>query len=910
MTPRTTIGNNFPGAVNYQYTGRLNAPSDKQPVILFAQGVRTDNAQVMGADFEWGCTLNPNVSNPVWHTSISFNPSDAEKLTNEKMLAVAQDFRKEMGLLGTQCVIIRHFDKEDNQHLHILVNRVADDGHSISDGRNFYRSKLAVAKLCEEHGLTPAAGQRPELQHPERIVGAYDKAGAEIRQAIAYGLQTACERAQLWQELQKKDITATESSRGVTFAKDGFTFSGSQVAKGYSLGGIDRQLATNRVAQAAREEQQQAEAREHERVRVQAQQALTGLVDQKAFASHAEFIGQVAVQGYTFVTDPAGEAQLRHEASARQFDLTQVQPGGATACPLWEQVEAVVLEKAADERARQAARREEARRETEQALTQTRDSGLSRPEQFYYRLQKQPYDLVHDPQTRELTHVRHQKSGELFTYAEVQPGGAGAPPLAEQLTTAVQTKQQRITAQQQLAAGRDWAQGRARVENVTTQVREDQQFFDRDELAAQLKRQGVTLLPPPAAGLSQLFLLDATKQVFLEREVMRGGSLDEMLTGATERRTTRRQEAWTQTSRDIEQTLHAPETPLTSIQNYKQQLEARGYKLHQQSGQVMEIEHLASGERFDLKEVQPGGPTAPSLAKQVRDVLAQQKQQQEMQAQPTKDVEQVLKAKNFTTWPEFEAQVQARSYQFVTGLDGRTCLLHEQSRQLTPLAELRPNGQDLTTQVNEVIAARRAELVLGQIEVLPSPERTAAQRATDVQAALEAAGVQVNVTSLLAAGAGGGVVLTYTHSVQGAQLDEINKELQALQQSKNILVREQDKGFGQPPAEWPVRRGEYAQVTLVLADAQAQHTAAPGESVTALLQQTGATVREMPGTTAGALVLEVAYHTERTDVKTLTKLLDQCQGEEAGNQVHETDRVRQSRGGQAPKAEVTFEHEP
>jgi|GEM_PF-1196935 len=909
MTLRNTIGDNFPGAVNYQYTGRLNAPSDKQPLILFAEGVRTDNAQVMGADFEWGCTLNPNVSNPVWHTSISFNPSDAEKLTNEKMLAVAQDFRKEMGLLGTQCVIIRHFDKEDNQHLHILVNRVADDGHSIPDGRNFYRSKLAVAKLCEEHGLTPAAGQRPELQHPERIVGAYDRAGAEIRQAIAYGLQTACERAQLWQELQKKDITVTESSRGVTFAKDGFTFSGSQVAKGYSLGGIDQQLAINRVAQAQREEKQQAEAREHERVRMQARQALTELIDQKAFASHAEFRGQAAAQGYTFVTGPAGEAQLRHEASARQFDLAQVQPGGSAARPLWEQVEAVVLEKAAVERARQAARREEARRETEQVLTQTRDSGLSRPEQFYYRLQKQPYDLMYDPQTRELTHVRHQKSGELFTYAEVQPGGAGAPPLAEQLATAVRTEQQRVRAQQELAAGRDWAQDRMQVENVTTRVRDARQFFDRDELAAQLKGQGVTLLPPPAAGQPQLFRLDATAQLFREREVLRSGSLAEMLTGAAERRDTRRQEAWAQTSRDIEQTLHAPEKPLTSIRNYQQQLEARGYKFRPQPGQAMEIEHLASGERFELRQVQPGGPGAPALDSQVRDVLAQQKQQQEMQAQPTKDVEHVLAAKNFTTWPEFEAQVQAKGYQFVTGLDGRACLLHEQSRQLSPLEELQPTGRDLAAQVNEIIAARQAELVLGQIEVLPSPERSAAQRATNLQTQLEAVGVQVNVTFLPAAGAEG-VVLTYTHAVRGAQLDEINKELQAVQQSKNILVREQDQGFGQPPVEWPVRRGEHAQVMLVLADAEAQHTAAPGESVSTLLQQTGATVREMPGATAGALVLEVAYHTERTDVKTLTKLLDQWQHEKSVIQIHETDRARQSRGGQAPKAEITFEYVP
>lgn len=797
MTTRTVIGDNFPGAVGYQYTGRLNAPTEKQPMILFAAGVRTDNAQVMAADFAWGCTLNPNVGKPVWHTSISFNPDDAAKLTNEKMLAVAQDFRREMGLLNTQCVIFRHFDREDNQHLHILVNRVADDGHTIPDGRNFYRSKLAVEKLCQVHGLTPADGQRPELQHPERIVGAHDKAGAEIRQAIAYGLQTASERTQLWQELQQKGITATESSRGVTFTKDGFTFAGSQVAKGYSLGGIDRQLAANQLTQAAR--------------------------------------------------------------------------------------------------------REEARQETKQVLTQTRDSGLTRPEQFFYRLRAQPYELMHDPQTRALTHVRHLQSGQLFAYAEVQPGGPGAPPLAEQLATAVRAEQQQVAARQQLAAGRDWAQGRARVEHVATRVGEARQFFDREELAAHLKKQGVTLLPPPAAGQAQLFRLDATNQLFREREVLRGGTVAALLAGAEERRATRRQQAWTQTCRDVVQTLHAPARPLASTQDYRQQLEVRGYRFRQEPGQAVRIEHLASGERFDLREVQPGGPAAPALARQVRDVLAGQQQ-------PTKDVEQVLAAKNFAAWAQFEARVQARGYQFVTGLDGKPCLLHEQSRQLTPLATLRPYGRDLAPQVQEVIAAQAATVVLGQVEVLASAERAAPQRAADVQARLEAAGAQVNVTARPAAGTGEGVVLTYTHAVRDAPLDALNQVLQAVQHSQHITVRERDQGFGQPPAAWPARRGEYALATVVADDAVALATI-PGKSVRELVERTGATVREAPGASAGSIVLAVEYHTARTDVQALTRLFDQWQAAGPGVQLLETERARQARGGQAPEAAKTFQYE-
>ncbi len=614
MTTRTSIGDNAEGAVNYQFFGRLNDPADKQPLILFAEGLRTDGPQAMSADFAWGCTLNPNLGKPVWHTVIGFNPDDTAKLTNEKMLAVAQDYRKEMGLLGTQCVIIRHFDKEDNQHLHILVNRVANDGHSIPDGRNFYRSKLAVAKLCEVHGLTPAAGQRPELQHPERIVGAYDKAGAEIRQALAYGLQTASTRASLWQGLREKDITATESGRGVVFTKDGYSFKGSQIAREYSLCGIDNQLAANRVAQA-----------------------------------------------------------------------------------------------------QQADRREAARQETMDTLTQIRDSGLSYPGQFFYRLRTKPYDLLHDPRTQQLTQVRHQGSGELFTWAEVQPGGPGAPSLAEQLAAAVQPEQLLAATRLRQTAASSWDQDRGIIRDATAQVAKEQKFFSGAELQTCLKAVGVTLLLPSLPGGTCSFQLDATGQVFDEKEVLRRGSLKDMLAEAETRRVTRRQAVQEQTSANALRTLHAPATPLTDLPDYWRQLEARGYKFWQEPGKVLEIGHLASGERFQLKEIRLGGPVAPPLIDQVRAVLDQQKQQVVTQTWATKDLEQVLEVKDFTAWPQYEARVQALGYQFVMGIDGSARLLHEASGRHVALADLRPHGRELAPQVHEAIAERQAEALKAQL---------------------------------------------------------------------------------------------------------------------------------------------------------------------------------------------------
>jgi hypothetical protein len=929
MIFRHTIGNHFRGVVDYLHTGRLDAPSDKQPFILFAEGVSTDSPQAMSADFQLGCTLNTSLTNPVWHCVISFNPDDNAKLTNEKMLAVAQDFRKEMEMLNTQCVIIRHFDQDDNQHLHILINRVADDGHSIPDARNFYRSKKAGVKLCEDHGLTPAAGQRPELQHPDRIVGAYDKAGAQIRQALAYGLQTACDRPTLWRKLEEKAITTNVSSRGVSFIKDGFAFKGSEVARGYSLSGIDKQLAVNQLAQARQDEQQgeeqAAQARENEQIRRRGQQMLTELVDQKAFASHAELTGQVAERGYVFVTSLEREGKLRHEASGQEFVLAEVQPGGPTARPFWEQAEAVIQLRAEEVQA-QAERREQARRETVQALTQTRDAGLLRPEEFFERMRTQPYDLRHDPQTQELTHVRHRQSGEEFAWAEVQPGGPGAPPLAQQLATAVRFEELR-------AAERERVRGLEQVEGVVTRVRGEQNYFSHVELQACLQAEGVSLLPPTAEGRNYQFVLQATGQRYYEKDVLpAGSSVVEILAEAEVRRLARRAEAEAQTKYDVQDLLSGPAAQLKSVGDYEQQINARGYNLIVKPGQETEIIHLASSERFALAQVQPGGPAATALLEQVKQVVAQQKQEHKMQVQATEVFEQVLAAKNFTSPPEFQTRIRAQGYEFIHGIDGSERLLHEASRCHIPLAKVRPHGRDWETQVTESIASRQLAPVSGQMEVLPAPaakqpviqveERvqgqievlaglrgSAVERAAHMQTALVAAGALAEVTLRPAAGAAEKVVLNYSHAVQGAPpLDELNVVLGNIQVSGYVTVRERNPGTGHPAAAWPERSGEYAQATLLFDSPAAQRAAAAEGPVIERLQQAGAIVRQVSGSPAGELVLEVNYHTQRADVGTLTSLLDKWQEQYPPVEVRETDRAREARGGQPRAKEKGHEY--
>ena len=260
MIGKTSIGTSFGGCVRYQFEGHKHSQDQKQAEILEAVGVRMNSASSMTADFNRGRLLNPDLGRAVWHTSVSFNPDDAAKLTNEKMLAVAQDYVKGMGLDQTQYVIIRHHD-QPHPHFHLIANRVDNGGQTISDSHNYARSQTLLKELSIKHELTPVAHRRAQKQRPEQLQGA-DLSRHQIRQALSQVL-ASCSNAQAFgagmsargitYQVRKNELG---KSVGVSFAKDGHTFKGSDIERQYSHGGIVKQIQANY----ARLQQQQAAA--------------------------------------------------------------------------------------------------------------------------------------------------------------------------------------------------------------------------------------------------------------------------------------------------------------------------------------------------------------------------------------------------------------------------------------------------------------------------------------------------------------------------------------------------------------------------------------------------------------------------------------------------------------------------
>lgn len=242
MTAKIIKGTNFSGAIGYMLSKKEKAE------ILKAEGIRTEPKELTAKCFELQASMHPSVKKPVWHISLNFPIQDKNKLTNEKMVEIAEAYLQKMNIRNTQYLIVRHHDRE-HPHIHICINRIDNDGKLISDKNEKFRSTKICRELTEKHGLFFATGK--ENVNRERLIG-YDKTKYEVFDA----LQRAIPKSKTWKELQRnlrkdgitfelKTSGKTTNIQGIIFEKDGIKINGSKVDRNCSFLKIDRQIKDN-----------------------------------------------------------------------------------------------------------------------------------------------------------------------------------------------------------------------------------------------------------------------------------------------------------------------------------------------------------------------------------------------------------------------------------------------------------------------------------------------------------------------------------------------------------------------------------------------------------------------------------------------------------------------------------------
>lgn len=238
MIGKISKGAGFRGCINYV----LGKPDAK---LLAAEGVLTDSIQTITDCFQAQRMMKPHLYQPVGHISLSYAPEDAPRMTDEMLVSLAKEYMQKMGIKDTQYIIARHNDQR-HPHVHIVFNRVNNNGRTINDKNDCYRNVKACKELKEKYGLY--FGKDKDRVRTHRLKG-NDKTKYEIYHAVKNSLSKSNSWKQFISELFRQGIMTEFKYRGrsnviqgLSFTKDDITFKASDIDRSFSYLKLDRQL--------------------------------------------------------------------------------------------------------------------------------------------------------------------------------------------------------------------------------------------------------------------------------------------------------------------------------------------------------------------------------------------------------------------------------------------------------------------------------------------------------------------------------------------------------------------------------------------------------------------------------------------------------------------------------------------
>lgn len=107
--------------------------------------------------FEPYLEANKRTEKPVLH--ISLNPHPDDKLSNEQLSSIAQEYMDRMGYSDQPYLVYKHEDI-DRHHLHIVSVRVNENGKKLDDSYEKRRSEKIRKELEQKYNLMPAEKQK------------------------------------------------------------------------------------------------------------------------------------------------------------------------------------------------------------------------------------------------------------------------------------------------------------------------------------------------------------------------------------------------------------------------------------------------------------------------------------------------------------------------------------------------------------------------------------------------------------------------------------------------------------------------------------------------------------------------------------------------------------------------------
>lgn len=258
MIAKNIKGKSFKGCVSYVM--------HEGAELLEAEGVLAETKQDIIRSFAMQRSGRREVKQPVGHIPLSFAPEDKERMTDDFMVQLAKEYMEEMGIRNTQYIIVRHHNS-DNEHLHIVYNRIDNDLKLISVNHDYKRNIKVCKKLKDKHGLTYGEGKdrvkREKLRSPDKVKYLiYDTVKVVLSHCkTEKELQSLLLKSGINTEFKLKRTTG--EVEGISFSYGNISFKGSQVDRKFSFGKLKKEFEKNRII----EEQQKEKARQQAKAR-------------------------------------------------------------------------------------------------------------------------------------------------------------------------------------------------------------------------------------------------------------------------------------------------------------------------------------------------------------------------------------------------------------------------------------------------------------------------------------------------------------------------------------------------------------------------------------------------------------------------------------------------------------------
>lgn len=264
MIGKISSGSSFGGCMSYITREKQDKlPKDKQVWrIIGSDGIRLDIGEdnwrkQVTQDMERPMLSRSKIKEPCGHISLGFSPKDSDRLTDDYMLKIAEEYMEKMGITDTPYKIVRHTDKP-HPHCHIMFSRVDYDGKIIKSATNRYRNKAVCLDITQHHNLT--MGTDSLSLDPEKLRGS-ERSKVEIRQIANEVLndRSIHDVATFRQELKKRgvkvealyDRTPEQNMKTLIYRKGNHSFIASKIGRRFTPNSILKEL-NRREAQAER----------------------------------------------------------------------------------------------------------------------------------------------------------------------------------------------------------------------------------------------------------------------------------------------------------------------------------------------------------------------------------------------------------------------------------------------------------------------------------------------------------------------------------------------------------------------------------------------------------------------------------------------------------------------------------